>query len=105
MYIARRHSITEGESEVKGVFGMGNRESKWEAMPRSIPGDLMCHLPSVGREDARGSVMNDVRLRDEGPQFFQINGGGANAEHAMAKSAKSAEKVERGDGELISTGK
>ena len=38
MYIARRHhSITEGESEVKGVFGMAHRDSKWEAMPCSIP--------------------------------------------------------------------
>ena len=61
--------------------------------------------PAVGREDARGSVMNDVRLRDEGPQFFQINGGGANAKHAMAESAESAEKVKGGVGELISTGK
>ena len=48
VYIARRHhAITEGESEVKGVFGMGDREGKWEAMPHSIPGDLMCHLPSA----------------------------------------------------------
>ena len=106
MYIARRHhSIPEGESEVKGVFGMGYRDSKWEAMPRSIPGDLMCDLPGVGRVDARGSVMLDVRLRDEGPQFGQINGGGTNAEHAMAKGAESAEKVEGGVGELVSTGK
>ena len=98
MHIARRHhSIPEGE--VKGVFGMGYRDSKWEAMPRSIPGDSMCHV------DARGSVMLDVRLRDEGLQFGQINGGGANAEHAMAKGAESAEKVEGGVGELVSTGK
>ena len=76
-----------------------------EAMPRSAPGDLMCQLPGVSGVDTRGSVMTDVRLRDEGPQFWQINGGGANAEHAMAKSAESAEKVEGGVGELISTGK
>ena len=48
---------------------MGYGDSKWEAMPRSIPWDLMCHLPGVGRVDARGSVMFDVRLSDEGPQF------------------------------------
>ena len=45
------------------------------------------------------------RLRDEGPQFGQINGGGTNAEHAMSKGAESAEKVERGIGEPVSTGK
>ena len=58
----------------------------------------MCHLPGVGRVDARGSVMLDVR-------FGQINGGGTNAEHAMAKGAESAEKVEGGVGEPVSTGK
>ena len=84
---------------------MGYRDSKWEAMPRSIPGDLMCDLPGVGRVDARGSVMLEVRLRDKGPQFGQINGGGTNAEHAMAKGAESAEKVEGGVGGLVSTGK
>ena len=42
---------------------------------------------------------------DEGPQFGQINGGGTNAEHAMAKGAESAEKVEGGVGEPVSTGK
>ena len=106
MYIARRHhSIPEGESEVKSVFGMGYGDSKREAVPRSIPGDLMCHLPGVGRVDASGAVMLDVRLRDEGPQFGQINGGGTNTEHAMAKGAESAEKVEGRVGELVSTGK
>ena len=49
--------------------------------------------------------MLDVRLRDEGPQFGQDNGGGTNAEHAMAKGAQSAEKVEGGIGEPVSTGK
>ena len=38
VYIARRdNSSTKGESEVKGVFGVGYGDSKWEAMPRSIP--------------------------------------------------------------------
>ena len=38
VYIARRHhSIPEGESEIEGVFGIGYGDSKWEAMPRSIP--------------------------------------------------------------------
>ena len=40
VYIARRHySIPEGESEIEleGVFGVGDGDSKWEAVPRSIP--------------------------------------------------------------------
>ena len=49
--------------------------------------------------------MLDVRLRDEGSQFGVVNGGGTNAEHAMAKGAESAEKVEGGVGEPISAGK
>ena len=65
----------------------------------------MCHLPSIGSVDAGCSVILEVRLRDEGPQFGQVNGGGPNAEHAMAKGAESAEKVERGIGEPVSTGK
>ena len=65
----------------------------------------MCHLPSVGRVDARVAVIHDVRLRDECSQFGVVNGGGTNAEHAMAKGAESAEKVEGGVGELVSTGK
>ena len=36
--VARRdNSITEGESEVEGVFGVGYGKSKGEAMPCSIP--------------------------------------------------------------------
>ena len=64
----------------------------------------MCRLSGVSRADARGSVMLDVRLRDEGPQFGQVYGGGTNAEHAMAKGAESAEKVEGGVGEPVSIG-
>ena len=43
--------------------------------------------------------MCDVRLRDEGSQFGEVNGRGANAEHAMTEGAKSTEKMERGIGE------
>ena len=64
----------------------------------------MCHLPSVGSVDAGCSFMCDVRLR-EGSQFGEVNGGGTNAEHTMAKGAESAEKVERRIGEPVSTGK
>ena len=49
--------------------------------------------------------MCDVRLRDEGAQFGEVNGRGANAEHAMTEGAKSTEKMERGIGEPVSTGK
>ena len=49
--------------------------------------------------------MCDVRLRDEGSQFGEVNGRGANAEHAMTEGAKSTEKMERGIGEPVSTGK
>ena len=42
--------------------------------------------------------MCDVRLRDEGSQFGEVNGRGANAEHAMTEGAKSTEKMERGIG-------
>ena len=66
----------------------------------------MCHLPSIGSVDAGCSVVLDVRLRDEDPPIWAGQcGGGPNAEHAMAKGAESAEKVERGIGEPVSTGK
>ena len=65
----------------------------------------MCDLPSVGSEDAGRSFICDVRLRDEGSQSGEVNGRGTNAEHAMAKGAKSAEKMERRIGEPVSTGK
>ena len=65
----------------------------------------MCHLPNLGSVDAGCSFMCDVRLRDEGSQFGEVNGGGTNAEHAMAKGAESAEKMERRLGEPVSTGK
>ena len=65
----------------------------------------MCDLPSVGSVDAGCAFMCDVRLRDEGSQFGEVNGRGTNAEHAMAKGAKSTEKMERRIGEPVSTGK
>ena len=46
--------------------------------------------------------MCDVRLRDEGSQFGEVNGRGANAEHTMTEGAKSTEKMERGIGEPVS---
>ena len=49
--------------------------------------------------------MLDVRLRNEGSQFGVVNGGSTNTEHIMAKGAESAEKVEKGVGEPIGTGK
>ena len=36
-------------------------------MPCAIPGDLMCRLPSVCGVHARGSIVNNIWLRDEGP--------------------------------------
>ena len=55
----------------------------------------MCDLPSVGSVDAGCAFMCDVRLRDEGSQFGEVNGRGANAEHAMTEGAKSGENGER----------
>ena len=73
-------------------------------MPCSIPLNLVCDLPSLGSVDAGCAFMCDVRLRDEGSQFGEVNGRGANAEHAMTEGTKSTEKMERGIGEPVSTG-
>ena len=60
------HSGTEGESEVEGVIGAAHRNSKREAMPRAIPCNLVCDLPSFGSVDTRRVFMCDVGLCDEG---------------------------------------
>ena len=65
----------------------------------------MCDLPSFGSVDAGCIFMCDVRLRDEGSQFGEVNGRGTDAKHAMSKSAKSTKKVEGRVGKFISTGK
>ena len=65
----------------------------------------MCDLPSFGSVDARCAFMCDVRLRDEGSQFGEVNGRGTNAKHAMAKDAKSTEEMQRRSRETVSTGK
>ena len=60
------HSGTEGESEAKGMIGVAHRDSKREAMPRAIPCNLVCDLPSFGSVDTRRVFMCDVGLCDEG---------------------------------------
>ena len=60
------HPGTEGESEVKGMIGVAHRDSKREAMPRAIPCNLVCDLPSFGSVDTRRVFMCDVGLCDEG---------------------------------------
>ena len=65
----------------------------------------MCDLPSFGSVDARCAFMRNVRLRDEGSQFGDVNGRGTNAKHAMAEGAKSTEGMQRRSRETVSTGK
>ena len=67
MNVARwDHPSTEAKSEVEGVIGVAHRNSKGEAMPRAIPCNLVCDLPSFGSVDTRRVFMCDVGLCDEG---------------------------------------
>ena len=65
----------------------------------------MCDLPSFGSVDAGCVFMFDVRLRDEGSQFGDVNGRSTDAKHTMSKGAKSTEEMQRRSRETVGTGK
>ena len=59
---------------MKGVIGVTHRNGKRKAMPRAIPCNLVCDLPSFGSVDTRRVFRCDVGLCDKGSSFGNVNG-------------------------------